>query len=109
MAKFRKSVWEKLSDEQKAVIYAKRFRLLKAMNTIMYSANDEDIYYAWIETVPDEATDEELFEIVHDNEIYVEACNEFSRLYAYVIKEESGLYIWDDLVVADGEKYEEVE
>lgn len=54
-----------------------RFELLKAMNTIVKMLNHEGGYYEWINTIPDEADDEELLDCCEYDDIFKEACESF--------------------------------
>ena len=74
-----------------------RFDVLKGMDTIIKSMNDESAYTAWIHIIPDEADDDELMEIAEeDEESFKYACNLFAKLVRKYMK--YGLYI-------DGEVY----
>ena len=74
-----------------------RFEVLKGMNTIIKSMNDESAYSAWIYIIPDGADDDELQEIAEeDEESFEDACKLFAKLVNKYMK--YGLYI-------DGEVY----
>lgn len=61
--------------------YRDRARIVKCMNYIVVSMNNEAAYYgAWIYTVPDCADDEDFEEIARDEELYGEVCNLFREL-----------------------------
>ena len=59
-----------------------KFELLKAMHLLVMSMNDEGAYLYWINTIPDQASDEDLLEIAMDEDesIYREACQDFRRI-----------------------------
>lgn len=59
-----------------------KFEILKAMNLLVKSMNNEDAYEAWVYTVPDEATDEDLMCIAADEDetVFREACQDFRRI-----------------------------
>lgn len=59
-----------------------KFEILKAMNLLVKSMNNEDAYDEWICTIPDQAGDEELMEIAADEDesVYCEACHDFRRI-----------------------------
>lgn len=61
---------------------ASRIRQLKAMHDLMCEANDEEIYFAWIVTMPDEPSEEDFIDIAMNDELYNECFNEFVRLIA---------------------------
>lgn len=74
-----------------------RFDILKGMDTIIKSMNDESAYDAWIYIIPDGADDDELQEIAEeDDESFKDACKLFAKLVKKYMK--YGLYI-------DGEVY----
>ena len=74
-----------------------RFDVLKGMDTIIKSMNDESAYSAWIWIIPDGADDDELQEIAEeDDETFLDACKLFAELIKRYMK--YGLYI-------DGEVY----
>ena len=60
-----------------------RVEQLKAMHELMRNANDEEIYMAWIYTVPDEPEDADFEYIALDDELYNETFDEFIRLIKY--------------------------
>lgn len=57
-----------------------RIKQLKAMHELMTLANDEDIYMAWIYTMPDEPSEEDFEDIAEDDEMYNECFDAFVRL-----------------------------
>ena len=44
-----------------------RYEIMKAMNTLVMALNNEDAYMEWIQTVPDQATDDDLMDVATDN------------------------------------------
>lgn len=70
-----------------------RFEVLKAMNTVMRYMNNEEAYFAWIVTIPDEADDEELMDIACNyTDIFREAVELFAEIFpAYY--QDGGLYV----------------
>lgn len=58
-----------------------RFNLLKAMDFIIFSLDDETPYYQeWISVVPDCAEDDDFQFIANDNELYDLACRTFEKI-----------------------------
>ena len=53
---------------------------LEAMHRVIQSANDEELYYAWILVVPDEPSREDFEELAADDADYNEICDLFVRL-----------------------------
>lgn len=53
---------------------------LEAMHRVIQSANDEELYYAWILVVPDEPSREDFEELAADDADYNEVCDLFVRL-----------------------------
>ena len=41
-----------------------RYEIMKSMHTIICAMNNEDAYSSWIYIVPDEASDDDLMDIV---------------------------------------------
>ncbi len=75
-----------------------RFNNLKAMDTILRSGNDEGIYYAWINVIPDQAEDEDFMDVAKDQpDTYAEACGLFMRLMRSKAIKEGGLYIGEEV------------
>lgn len=68
-----------------------RFQIAKAMHQIIRCMNNEDAYMAWIYTVPDEASDEDLMDIAKDDKLFADTCNAFKSIFAEYQKD--GLYI----------------
>ena len=71
-----------------------RFEVLKAMNLLAKTVNDEGFYYDhWVYIVPDEADDDELREIAYDAEdIFSDAVRCFINHFSKYAKE-GGLYL----------------
>lgn len=65
--------------------------LIKGMNAIMISMNDESAYMEWINTVPDCATEDDFEYICEDADLFKETIHEFVRIFNKYIK--SGLFI----------------
>lgn len=59
-----------------------RISQLKAMHQLICEANDEDIYFSWIATFPDEPSDEDFYDVAMDDEAYNECFDEFVKLVA---------------------------
>lgn len=60
-----------------------RFQIMKCMNYLVKSLNNEEAYYdRWIYLVPDEADDEDLMYIAEHTDLYREACELFRDLVA---------------------------
>lgn len=59
-----------------------KYAILNAMNLLVKSMNNEDAYEAWVYTVPDEASDDDLMYIAADEDdtVYREACQVFRRI-----------------------------
>jgi hypothetical protein len=58
-----------------------RIRKLKAMDTIMCLAEDEQVIMAWLMGgVPDEADEDDFRDIAEDDFLYYDVCACFSRL-----------------------------
>ena len=68
-----------------------KFQVIKTMNTIIYSMNNEDAWLDWINVVPDQADDNDLDDIANDDELMNIAC----RLFTQIISEygNDGYYI----------------
>lgn len=71
-------------DLMRSWVLDARVTQLKAMHNLMCEANDEDIYYRWIITVPDCPTHEDFVDIAMDDEEY----NEVFELFIELIKDE---------------------
>lgn len=72
-----------------------RFRNLYGMNEIIKSLNDETAYTAWIYTVPDEASLDDLADICCDPDLYSDCVRKFARLFIRFAKD--GIYIGHEL------------
>jgi hypothetical protein len=59
-----------------------RVRQLKAMHELMREANDENIYYTWVYTMPDEPGEDDFKAIAMDDKAYNECFDAFTRLIA---------------------------
>ena len=62
----------------------RKISLLEQMNEVMKSMNNENAYYTWIYTVPDEATREDFEDIAMDDEFFNECRALFDKLYKKV-------------------------
>lgn len=67
-----------MSNENKTLM--EKFEILKAMNLIILSMNDEGAYMSWIYLIPDQADDEDLLMCAEDEEIFSDACTKFRSL-----------------------------
>ena len=72
-----------------------RLDLIRGMNALIISMNNEEAYARWIYLVPDEATDEDLQEIAEDDELFDDAITLFCKLFNCYIKD--GLFILNKL------------
>lgn len=59
---------------------SERYHFMKAMHSIVCSLNNEEAYYEWIYLVPDQASDEDLFDIAEDDDMFKEACETFRNI-----------------------------
>lgn len=59
---------------------ALRRNLIGGMHEYVKHLNDEDAYFWWIETVPDECDITELIEIADDKEMFIDVCNLFGKI-----------------------------
>lgn len=59
-----------------------RVEQLRAMHELMCQANDEDIYFCWIELMPDEPDEGDFVTVALDDEMYDECFDLFVRLIA---------------------------
>ena len=57
-----------------------RIRQLKAMHELMCRANDEDIYYTWVYTMPVEPSEDDFKEIAMNDKAYNECFDAFTKL-----------------------------
>lgn len=65
----------------------RRFEIIKSMNTLIQSLNNEDAYYEWIIVVPDEANDDDFMDIASDEELFRECVKLYKRLYEKYIED----------------------
>lgn len=72
-----------------------RLDLIRGMNALIISMNNEEAYMSWINLVPDQATDADLEEIAEDDELFDDAVKLFCKLFKCYIKD--GLFILDKL------------
>ena len=82
------------TNENKTLM--EKFEVMKAMNLIIKSMNDEIPYCDdWIYLIPDQADDDELMMCAENEEIFKDAC----ILFRTLIKEygESGFYIGEEV------------
>lgn len=64
-----------------------KVNLLGGMNSyIIDEIGDDDIYDKWIQVVPDECSEDDLFDIATDAELWIDAVN----LFAELVKESYG-------------------
>lgn len=68
-----------------------RFQMVKGMNLIITQLNNEDAYYEWINLVPDEAHDDELFEVAEDDDLFYDSIKLFKILFCRYAN--GGIYI----------------
>lgn len=57
-----------------------RFGAVKLMNDTILSLGDDDSYCEWIKTMPDNANDDTIQEIVEDTELYGDVCKAFCNI-----------------------------
>lgn len=71
-----------------------RFKVLKAMDTLVRFINNESAYYNhWIYIIPDDADEDELREIAYeDEETFKDAVECFGRVYPEYYGD-GGLYV----------------
>lgn len=82
------------TNENKTLI--EKFEMMKAMNLIIKSMNDETPYFDdWILLIPDEADDYDLMMCAENEEIFKDAC----ILFRALIKEygKSGFYVGEEV------------
>jgi hypothetical protein len=79
-------------ENKKGMINMSESLMLKAnilggMNSyIIDEIGDDDIYDKWIQVVPDECSEDDLFDIAMDAELWIDAVN----LFAELVKESYG-------------------
>lgn len=57
-----------------------RIEQLKGMHTIIKNCNDEDLYYCWIQEIPDEPSESDFISIAEDDKTYNEVWECFLKL-----------------------------
>lgn len=73
-------------------ITKEKYELVKAMNTIVKSLNNEEAYYNhWIYIVPDGADDDDLYDIATDEELFNDTVKCFKRNMREYLKD--GIYV----------------
>lgn len=78
-------------------ITKEKYELVKAMNAIVKSLNNEEAYYNhWIDIVPDEADDDDLYDIAIDEELFNDTVKLFKRNMREYLKD--GIYVGGDEV-----------
>ena len=69
-----------------------KFEIVKSMNTIVESLNNESAYYgSWIYIVPDQASDDDLRYIAEDKELFADTINCFKEIINKYLKD--GIYV----------------
>lgn len=68
-----------------------KFNIVKGMNEVILSMNNEEAYMTWIYIVPDEASDYDFMDIADDEELFADTVQCFKRLMNKYLKD--GLYI----------------
>lgn len=79
-----------LLNEEYEDAFEARLSDIKIMHEIMLSMNNEDAYFSWIYTMPDEPTQEDFEDFASDENDYLDLCNTFARIYNRYKKD--GLY-----------------
>lgn len=69
--------------------------LIKGMNAIMISMNNENAYLEWINTVPDEPTEDDFEFIAETPDLFQATIHEFVRITRKYLSD--GLYICTDI------------
>lgn len=67
-----------------------RYEFVELMHETMLSMNNEDAYFEWIYTMPDEPTDDDFMWFVENDDEYTELRDVFDELYNKYRKD--GLY-----------------
>lgn len=88
---FDKAMHELLDMEEKRMISMMNW--LQAAHKVMQSMNDEDCYYSWILTVPDEPTMDDFEDIAVDDEKSAHVVARFHELFDYYKR--GGIYAPD--------------
>jgi len=57
-----------------------RIEQLKLMHELIRSIDDETFYFEWIETFPDEPSEDDFVYIANDYANFMFVCNEFKRI-----------------------------
>lgn len=98
-------ILEKWDEEAKEVVRnfstkeRERLNAIIAMHVMVCSINDERAYMAWINIVPDEATEWNFIDFAKNDEgttenaLFDEAAELFKKLWNDYAAEENGLYI----------------
>lgn len=76
------------------MINREKYEVIKAMNTIVKSLNNENAYFGvWIFTVPDEADEEDLEDFAEEenDNLFKAAVNDFTFIMKHYLKD--GIYI----------------
>ena len=68
-----------------------KVKILEGMNNIIKALNNEEAYYEWIVTIPDEADEDDIKYCAEDEEIFTEAVEDFKRIMKHYLKD--GFYI----------------
>lgn len=71
--------------------FKERMELVKAMNTLACSLNHEGGYEVWIQTVPDQADDDDLEYIACDDEMMQETVDSFRLIMKHFASD--GFYV----------------
>ena len=69
----------------------RKYDIVKGMNEIVKSMNNEDAYMTWIYIVPDEASDEDLMDISYDEELFSDTVEYFKTIMKEFMAD--GLYV----------------
>ena len=68
-----------------------RYKIAKAMHEIIRCMNNEEAYMEWINTVPDEPSDDDFQSIAEDDWLFAETCKAFKSIFTEY--QEDGLFI----------------
>jgi len=63
--------------QEKMAGFAKNLELVKAMHTVIKAMNNEEAYCSWINTVPDEPSDDDFYFIAGNDDSMNEVCTDF--------------------------------
>jgi len=58
-----------------------RFEIVKAMHEIIRCMNNEEAYMDWINTVPDEPSNDDFEYIAGNDELFAETCTAFKSIF----------------------------